>query len=221
MKVIIFGATGMIGQGVLRECLLDAGVERVLSVGRSATGVQHAKLTELVPPDMWRYHSIEQALSGFDACFYCLGVSSAGMAEADYDRVTFGIAVAAAETLARLNPAMTFVFVSGAGSDSSERGRIMWARVKGKTENAILRLFKSAYVFRPGVVQPLHGVRSRTAAYRALYAVTAPLLPLLRRMMPGYVLTTEQFGRAMLVVARRGAPRRVLESKDIAALVAA
>jgi hypothetical protein len=143
------------------------------------------------------------------------------MAEADYDRVTFGIAVAAAETLARLNPAMTFVFVSGAGSDSSERGRIMWARVKGKTENAILRLFKSAYVFRPGVVQPLHGVRSRTAAYRALYAVTAPLLPLLRRMMPGYVLTTEQFGRAMLVVARRGAPRRVLESKDIAALVAA
>jgi uncharacterized protein YbjT (DUF2867 family) len=221
MKVIIFGATGMIGQGVLRECLLDAGVERVLSVGRSATGVQHAKLTELVPPDMWRYQSIEQALSGFDACFYCLGVSSAGMAEADYDRVTFGIAVAAAETLARLNPAMTFVFVSGAGSDSSERGRIMWARVKGKTENAILRLFKSAYVFRPGVVQPLHGVRSRTAAYRALYAVTAPLLPLLRRMMPGYILTTEQFGRAMLVVARRGAPRRVLESKDIAALVAA
>ena len=221
MNVIIFGATGMIGQGVLRECLIDPGVERVLTVGRSATGVQHAKLTELVHPDMWRYESIEQALSGFDACFYCLGVSSAGMAEADYDRVTFGIAVAAAETLARLNPAMTFVFVSGAGSDSSERGRIMWARVKGKTENAILRLFKSAYVFRPGVVQPLHGVRSRTAAYRALYAVTAPLLPLLRRMMPGYVLTTEQFGRAMLVVARRGAPSRVLESKDIAALVAA
>jgi uncharacterized protein YbjT (DUF2867 family) len=221
MNVIIFGATGMIGQGVLRECLIDPGVERVLTVGRSTTGVRHAKLIELVHPDMWRYESIEQTLSGFDACFYCLGVSSAGMAEADYDRVTFGIAVAAAETLARLNPAMTFVFVSGAGTDSSERGRIMWARVKGKTENAILRLFKSAYVFRPGVVQPLHGVRSRTAAYRALYAVTAPLLPLLRRMMPGYILTTEQFGRAMLVVARRGAPVRVLESKDIAALVPA
>jgi uncharacterized protein YbjT (DUF2867 family) len=222
MNVVIVGATGMIGQGVLRECLQDPGVMRVLTIGRAATGVQHPKLRDLVHRDMWRYDAIERELSGFDACFFCLGVSSAGMAEADYERITFGIAIAAAETLARLNPPMTFVYVSGAGADSSEAGRIMWARVKGKTENAILRLpFKASYVFRPGVVQPVHGARSRTAAYRVLYAVAKPLLPLLRRIMPGYILTTEQFGRAMLTAVRRGAPKRVLESTDISALVPA
>ena len=222
MNVVIFGATGMIGQGVLRECHQDPGVMRVLTIGRAATGVQHPKLRDLVHRDMWRYDAIERELSGFDACFFCLGVSSAGMAEADYERITFGIAIAAAETLARLNPSMTFVYVSGAGADSSEAGRIMWARVKGKTENAILRLpFKASYVFRPGVVQPVHGARSRTAAYRVLYAVAKPLLPVLRRVMPGYILTTEQFGRAMLTAVRRGAPKRVLESTDISALVPA
>ena len=220
MNVIIFGGTGMIGQGVVRECLADPGVELVLSIGRSRTGITDRKLRELVHHDLWRYDSVEAELSGFDACFFCLGVSSVGMSEADYERVTVGIAVAAAETLVRLNPSMTFVYVSGAGSDSSERGRIMWARVKGKAENAILRLFTSGYVFRPGVVQPLHGIRSRTAAYRVLYSITAPLLPLVRRLLPGYILTTEQFGRAMLVVARRGAPKRVLENRDIASLAA-
>jgi uncharacterized protein YbjT (DUF2867 family) len=218
MNVIVFGATGMVGQGVLRECLVDSGIDRVLVVGRSPTGVRNAKLTEIMHEDFMDYSAIEPQLTGFDACFFCLGVSSVGMNEADYERVTVGIAVAAAETLVRLNPSMTFVYVSGAGSDSSERGRIMWARVKGKAENAILRLFESGYVFRPGVVQPLHGIRSRTAAYRVLYSITAPLLPLVRRLMPGYILTTEQFGRAMLVVARRGAPKRVLENRDIAAL---
>jgi uncharacterized protein YbjT (DUF2867 family) len=144
------------------------------------------------------------------------------MSEADYTRVTYGITLAAAETLCRLNPAMTFVFVSGAGADSSEQGRLMWARVKGKTENAIIRLpFKAAYVFRPGVVQPMHGERSRTAAYRVLYAITKPLVPLIRRLLPNQILTTEQFGRAMLFVVRHGAPRRVLESGDINALVPA
>ena len=222
MNVVIFGATGMIGQGVLRECLRDPGVMHVLTIGRASTGVQHSKLRDLVHQDMWRYDSIERELSGFDACFFCLGVTSAGMTEADYERTTFGIAIAAAETLARLNPSMTFVHVSGAGADSSEAGRIMWARVKGKTENAILRLpFKASYVFRPGVVQPVHGARSRTAAYRVLYSVAKPLLPLLRRIMPGYILTTEQFGRAMLTVVRHGAAKRVLESTDISALVPA
>ena len=222
MNVVIFGATGMIGQGVLRECLQDPGVMRVLAIGRAATGIQHPKLRDLVHQDMWRYDAIEGQLAGFDACFFCLGVSSAGMAEADYERITFGIAIAAAETLARLNPSMTFVYVSGAGADSSEAGRIMWARVKGKTENAILRLpFKASYVFRPGVVQPVHGARSRTPAYRVIYAVAKPLLPVLRRVMPGYILTTEQFGRAMLTAVRRGAPKRVLESTDISALVPA
>jgi uncharacterized protein YbjT (DUF2867 family) len=209
----------MIGQGVLRECLLDADVARVQTVGRTATGVQHPKLREIVHEDLSHYASIEAELVGFDACLFCLGVSSAGMNEANYERVTYGITVAAAETLARLNPGMTFIYVSGAGTDSSEHGRTMWARVKGKTENALLRLpFKAAYMFRPGAIQPLHGIRSRTAAYRVLYSVTKPLLPLLRRGMPGLIVTTEQVGRAMLVVAKHGTARRILESRDISTL---
>jgi uncharacterized protein YbjT (DUF2867 family) len=222
MHVVLFGATGMIGQGVLRECLLDPDVQRVLTIGRSAMRVQHPKLQEIMHGDMWNYASIAGQLRGFDACFFCLGVTSAGMSEADYTRITYGITMAAAETLCRLNPEMTFVFVSGAGADSSEQGRLMWARVKGRTENAILKLpFKASYAFRPGVVQPMHSERSRTAAYRVLYAMTKPLLPLLRRVWPGQVLTTEQFGRAMLFVVRHGAPKRVLESSDINALVPA
>ena len=220
MKVLIFGATGMVGQGVLRECLLDADVEGVVTIGRSAAGVRHPKAREIVHPDLWHYDSIESDLTGLDACFFCLGVSSAGMAEADYERVTYGITLAAAEVLSRLNPQMTFVYVSGAGTDSSERGRVMWARIKGKTENALLRLpFKAAYMFRPGLIQALHGIRSRTAAYRIIYAIFKPLVPALRWAFPNQVLTTEQIGRAMLVVARRGAPKRVLESRDIRALL--
>ena len=212
----------MIGQGVLRECLLDDDVTRVLTIGRTATGVQHGKLQEIAHADLWNYAAIEDRLRGFDACFFCLGVTSAGMSEADYTRVTYGITIAAAETLCQLNPSMTFVFVSGAGADSSEQGRLMWARVKGKTENAIIRLpFKASYVFRPGVVQPMHGERSRTAAYRVLYTITKPLVPLMRRLWPNQILTTEQFGRAMLFVVRHGAPKRVLESADINALVPA
>jgi uncharacterized protein YbjT (DUF2867 family) len=220
MNVVLFGATGMLGQGVLRECLLDPAVDRVLTIGRSAPAASDPKLHNLVHRDLWNYDSIVDQLIGIDAAFFCLGVTSAGMSEADYERVTFGIATAAAATLCRLNPGMTFVFVSGAGADSSEQGRIMWARIKGKTENAILRLpCKGSYVFRPGVVQPVHGAQSRTSAYRVLYALMRPLLPILRRLMPGYILTTEQFGRAMLIVARQGAPKRVLESRDIHALV--
>jgi uncharacterized protein YbjT (DUF2867 family) len=209
----------MVGRGVLRECLLDPGVELVQTVGRTASGVQHPNLREVVHQDLWHYSSLEAELSGFDACFFCLGVSLAGMSEADYERVTYGITVAAAETLCRLNPQMTFIYVSGAGTDSSERGRTMWARVKGKTENALLRLpFKAAYMFRPGVIQPLHGVRSKTASYRVLYALTGPLLPWLRRALPDYITTTEQIGRAMLAVAQHGASKPVLESKDITAI---
>ena len=219
MNVLIFSATGMVGQGVLRECLLDPGVELVKTIGRTATGVQHPKLQEVVHQDLWNYSSVEKELSGFDACFFCLGVTSAGMKEPDYERVTFGITMAAAESLSQLNPQMTFVYVSGAGTDSSEQGRIMWARVKGRTENAILRLpFHAAYMFRPGAIQPLHGVCCRTTVYRLLYSLTKPLLPLLRRAFPDSILTTEQIGRAMLAVAGNGAPKRILESKDINAL---
>jgi uncharacterized protein YbjT (DUF2867 family) len=221
MNVVLFGATGMLGQGVLRECLGASDVGRVLAIGRHRTGQQQPKLHEVVHVDLWHYQSIEDQLRGYDACFFCLGVTSAGMKEPEYERITYGIATAAAEVLRRNNPGMTFVFVSGAGADSSEHGRIMWARVKGKTENAILRLPCKSYVFRPGVVLPDHGERSRTAAYRVLYSLTKPLLPTLRRLWPGHILTTEQFGRAMLIVARHGAPKRVLESSDINSLVPA
>jgi uncharacterized protein YbjT (DUF2867 family) len=219
MNVVIFGATGMIGQGVLRECLHDPDVALVKAVGRSAIGAAHPKLHAVVHSDMRNFAAIEPELRDIDAAFFCIGVTSAGMAEAEYERVTYDIAVAAATLLARLNPSMTFIYVSGAGADSSERGRVMWARVKGKAENAILRMPFKGYVFRPAVVQPMHGIRSRTAMYNIFYVLFRPLLPLLRRAFRSYVLTTEEIGRAMLIVARRGAPKRVLESRDISALV--
>ena len=218
MNVLLFGATGMVGQGVLRECLLDPNVSLVLTVGRSASGVQHPKLREVVHQDLWHFAAIEAELSGFDACFFCLGVSSSGMTEKDYAHVTYGITLAAAEVLCRLNPRMTFIYVSGAGTDSSEHGRSMWARVKGRTENALMELpFAAAYMFRPGFIEPLHGARSRTTIYRVFYTLAKPLLPLVRRAFPDSVLTTQQIGQAMLTVARDGYPRRVLQSKDIRA----
>jgi hypothetical protein len=191
-------------------------VRAVLSIVRGATGQQHAKLRELVHQDFLNFSGIENQLAGFDACFFCLGVSSVGMAEENYRRVTYDITMAAAQMLARLNPGMTFIYVSGMGTDSSEGGRSMWARVKGQTENAVLRLpFKAAYAFRPAVIVPLHGIKSKTKFYRIFYAFTTPLLPLLRASMPKYVTTTEQIGRAMLKVVRHGAAKRVLENLDI------
>jgi uncharacterized protein YbjT (DUF2867 family) len=219
MNVLLFGATGMVGHGVLRECLLDPNVPLVLTVGRTASGVQQPKLREVVHQDLWHYAAIESELSGFDACFFCLGVSSRGMTEKDYAHVTYGITLAAAQVLSRLNPRMTFIYISGAGTDSSEHGRSMWARVKGRTENALMELpFAAAYMFRPGFIEPLYGARSRTTSYRVFYTLTKPLLPLLRRAFPDQILTTQQIGQAMLTVARNGYPKRVLESKDIRAV---
>jgi uncharacterized protein YbjT (DUF2867 family) len=217
LKTILFGATGMVGQGVLRECLLDPRVESVLSIGRSASETRNPKFSEIVLPGLFDYSNIESRITGFDACFFCLGISSAGMKEADYERITYGITLAAAEALARLNPhSMTFIYVSGVGTDSSEKGSAMWARVKGRTENAILRLpFKEAYMFRPGMIEPLHGIRSRTRAYRVLYALAAPIVPLLRRLFPNSILTTEEIGQAMINVAASGAPNKILGPKDI------
>ena len=209
----------MVGQGVLRECLLDPDVQQVLSIVRTPTNQQHPKLRELVHTDFFDYSGIESQLTGFEACLFSLGVSSAGLDEAKYTHLTYDLTLAAARTLARLDPNMTFIYISGAGTDSTERGRIMWARVKGRTENDLLKLpFKSAYMFRPGFIQPLHGIRSKTRLYQALYTALSPILPLLRSAFPKYVTTTEQLGRAMLKVAKQGFPRSILESKDINAL---
>ncbi|MGD0675862.1 MAG: NAD-dependent epimerase/dehydratase family protein [Polyangiaceae bacterium] len=221
MKVIVFGATGMVGQGVLRECLLDPAVQRVLTVGRSATGQKHEKLSELVHPDLTDYGRITADLKGYDACFFCLGVSSVAMAEADYRRVTYGIALSAARALVDVNPGMTFIFVSGAGADGTGKSRTMWARVKGETENAVLALpFKGRYVFRPAFIRPMHGITSRTRSYRILYAIVSPIVPLLSALFPRHVTTTERVGRAMLNVARNGSAKPILENQDINAAAA-
>jgi len=219
MNVLLLGATGMVGQGVLRECLLASDVLRVTTLGRTATGQTHAKLDELVHASLFDLSPIESRLTPYDACFFCLGVSSAGMSEQKYTVVTHDLSLSVARTLARLNPGMTFVYVSGMGTYTTEHGRSMWARVKGRTENALLRLpFKAAFMFRPGAIMPMHGVRSKTALYRAAYVVLTPLYPLIKRLSPNAVTTSEQVGRAMLQVARHGYPNPVLETADINAL---
>jgi uncharacterized protein YbjT (DUF2867 family) len=218
VNVLVFGATGMVGQGVLRECLAAADVEKVLTVGRTPTGQQHPKLRELVHADMYDYANVENELSDFDACFFCIGVTSSGMSEKKYTHLTYDMTLAAATTLARLNPQMVFVYVSGAGADTSETSKVMWARVRGKTENALLKLpFRGVYIFRPGMIQPV-GVKSKTTAYRWFYSLARPLLPALRAMLPDQVLSTPQIGQAMLAAVRNGAQKRVLESPDINAL---
>jgi len=216
MRIVLFGATGMVGQGVLRECLLDRDVEGVLAIGRSSTGQRHEKLREIARADPTDLSGLERELAACEACFFCLGVSSAGMAEKDYRRVTYDLTVAVARKLVACNPGMAFVYVSGAGTDSTERGRSMWARVKGETENALLKLpFARAYMFRPGFIQPLHGITSRTRLYRILYAVLSPLFPVWNALLPDQVTTTERVGRAMLAAAKRREPSGVLETRDI------
>lgn len=215
MKVLLFGASGMVGQGVLRECLADPAVTEVLAVGRGPSGASHPKLRELCQPDLFDLTALEPELARCDACFFCLGVSAGGLTERAYTRLTFDLTLAVARTLARLRPGMAFTYVSGAGTDSTTRGRSMWARVKGRTENALLALPLRATMFRPAIIVPMHGERSKTAAYRLFYALATPLLPLLRRSLPRHVTTTEHMGRAMLAVARRGPQQAVLESADI------
>jgi uncharacterized protein YbjT (DUF2867 family) len=216
MNVVIFGASGMVGQGVLLECLRDTSVERVLVVGRSSAGRQHDKLREILVKDLFDVSSYASELTGLDACFFCLGVSSAGMSQAGYRRLTYELTMAVAEELAARNSALCFVYVSGAGTDSTERGHTMWARVKGATENALLRMpFRSAFMFRPGVIQPLDGIQSKTRVYRLALVLTAPVLPLLRRAFPKSISTTREVGQAMLAVTRNGWPRPLLEAKDI------
>ena len=219
MNVLILGATGMVGQGVLRESLLDAGVSRVVTLGRTATGQVHPKLHEIVHADLFHLAPVEEQLRGLDACFYCLGVSAAGLSEEEYARVNYEMTLAVAETLARVSPGLTFLYVSGTGTDGTERGRVMWARVKGRTENALLRLpFRSAFMLRPGIIVPMHGAKSKTRLYRVFYTLLGPVLPWLQRRFPRAIIDTEQLGRAMIEVARTGYPKQILEMADLAAM---
>lgn len=214
MKVILFGATGMIGEGALIECLDDPQVEKVLVVTRRSTGRTHDKLVELIHEDFTDYSGVEDQLTGYDACLFCLGVSSAGMSEEKYRHITHDFAVAAGETLARLNPEMRMCFISGAGTDIE--GRQMWARVKAEAEQAMLALpFKSAHMFRPAAIEPLKGVTSRVTSYRIMYALVGWSLPFWRKVSPGFVTTTEILGRALIRVGRDGHELRILENGDI------
>lgn len=208
MRVILFGATGMVGQGVLRECLLDDRVEAVLAVGRTPLGEEHPKLTETVEKDLFALEPI----TGYDVCFFCLGVSSVGVKPEDYERITYQLTLSVA---GKLPAGTTFGYVSGQGTDSSERGRVRWARVKGATENALAKLPLKAFSFRPGYIQPMHGVTSKTRLYRTLYRVAMPLYPVLRRLFPRFVTTNQEIGLAMLEVAENGYEKPVLENTDI------
>jgi uncharacterized protein YbjT (DUF2867 family) len=214
MNVVLFGASGMVGQGVLIECLDDPGVQRVVSVVRRPTGVTHAKLTEIVHADFLDYTAIEPSLRDLDACFFCLGVSSIGMKEEDYRHITYDFTMAAAKTLCRLNPKLAFIYVSGAGTDSTEKGRSMWARVKGKTENDLAKLCATAYAFRPGYIHPEKGVASRTKWIRVAVTVLRPVGFLLKQF-PGAGTATDVVGRAMIAAVRSGAPSHVVELREI------
>jgi uncharacterized protein YbjT (DUF2867 family) len=224
MKVVIFGATGMVGMGALLECLDDARVESVLVVVRRHLDVSHSKLRETIHADFFDFSSVASQLADVDACFFCLGVSSVGMSEAEYHHLTYDLTLAAAKALlsaasssSRNRPSgLTFCYVSGEGTDSTERGRVAWARIKGKTENALSRLpFRTAFMFRPGYIQPLKGIRSKTRWYQALYTALGAFYPLLRRLAPRYVTTTVNVGRALIQVAASGYSKQVLHSDDI------
>jgi uncharacterized protein YbjT (DUF2867 family) len=216
MNVVIFGATGMVGSGVLLECLADPRVRAVLVVGRRTVGITAPKLREILREDFTDFRPMQSEFTACDACFFCLGVSSVGMSEDQYRRLTYDVTLAAAETMAAANPGMVFCYVSGAGTDSTGQGRRMWARVKGQTENALLQLpFKAAYMFRPGFILPLKGVRSKTRLYQAIYNLMVPLYPLLRRLAPNFTTTTVNVGRAMIAAALYGFQRPIIESADI------
>lgn len=219
MKVIILGATGMVGRGVLLECLDHPDIDSIMVLGRSSCGVDNPKLREIIHQDFFDYSEIENDLSGYDACFFCLGISAAGMSEKKYHHLTHDLTLDAAEILVEQNPHMTFCYVSGAGTDSTEKGRVMWARVKGATENHLLELpFKAAYMFRPGYIQPMKGIRSKTRIYQTLYSLVGPLYPMLKTLFPQQVTTTEKLGQAMIRVAQDGFPNPLIEARDINAL---
>lgn len=218
MNVLLFGATGMVGDGVLHECLADSRVASVLAVTRSPVSVTHPKLREIRRKDFFDYRDLARDLEDIDACFFCLGVSSIGMKEQDYYHLTYDLTLSAAKALADAHPNATFCYVSGEGTDSSERGKRMWARVKGKTENALLALPLDAYMFRPGFIRPRPGARSKTLWIRLAYAVLNPLYPVLSKLAPTHMTTLDNVAHAMLAVADVGYEKRVLENADINAV---
>ena len=214
MNLLLFGATGMVGRGALLEALKDGRVRSVLVVGRQSANVNHEKVRELIHADFFDFTAIRNEFATCDACLFCLGVSSAGMAESEYLHKTYDLTMAAATAIAAVNTRMSFCYVSGAGTDSTERSRTMWARVKGKTENALLRMPFKAFMFRPGFIQPRDGIKSKTALYQRFYDVLWPFYPLLSRM-PRWVTDTRTLGRAMIEVAATGYSKPILESVDI------
>lgn len=216
MKIIIFGATGMIGQAVMKEALKSPKIESITVVGRSPSLVQEPKVKELLVPDLFDLSLIEEQLTSHDACLFCVGVSAAFLDEKTYSHLTYDLTIKTAETVLKSNPSLTFVYVTGQGTDSSEAGRVMWARVKGRTENKLLNMpFKAAYMFRPGAILPLDGIRSKTKIYDLLYQLLSPFVHLLRAINPAWCPTTREVGRAMLAVTDGYLEKRVLDSKDI------
>jgi uncharacterized protein YbjT (DUF2867 family) len=214
MRVLITGSTGMVGEGVLLECLKHSGVDQVLVINRKPGGVTHAKLREIIHSDFFDLKPIEQQLTGLNACFFCLGVSSVGMSKEEYRRLTYDLTLNVAQLLAKLNPVMTFCYVTGAGTDSSEQGSVAWARVKGATENALMRLFKQAYMFRPGFMKATQGQKN----VKSYYKLIAWLYPIGRSLYPAGFCTLEEVGLAMIKTAIKGYPKQLLEVKDIVAL---
>ncbi|MBE0648477.1 MAG: epimerase [Bacteroidales bacterium] len=219
IKVIVTGATGMVGKGVLLECLEHPAVAEVLSIGRNSVGVQHPKLKELIHQDFSDFSTVGDQLSGYDGCFFCMGISSAGLNGEQYKHVTYDSTLALASILVELDPAMTFNYVSGEGTDSSEKGRMMWARVKGKTENDLLALgFKQAFMFRPGAIIPLRGIKSRTKLYQFLYDYFMWMIKGIKAISPDSVVDTTQVGLAMINSVLKGYDKKILKPKDIIVL---
>ena len=215
MKVIITGASGMVGEGVLHECLLSDSVEKVLVIGRRPCGTIDSKLKEIIHADFYNLSAIESELRGYEACFFCLGTSSVGMKEDKYARVTYDLTLNFARTVLVQNPGMVFCYVSGSGTDSSEKGRLMWARVKGRTENDLAKLtFKKAYNFRPGIMKPTAGLKNTLGFYKWI----GWLIPIIRMFAPNAVISLRQLGLAMIHVVQRGYPQNILEIKDIISL---
>jgi len=214
INAIITGATGMVGKGVLLECLESPAVESVLVIVRKTTGLEHNKMKECIIRDFFDLSPIENELKGHNACFFCLGVSALGLNEEQYTKITYSLTLHFAETLLSLNPDMVFNYVSGTGTDSSGQGRSMWARVKGKTENAILNMgFRDAYAFRPGMIIPEKGVKSSTGWYNAIYTVMKPLFPWMKKR--NFATTTVRVGKAMIATVLKGYDKKHLENIDI------